>query len=405
MALRRHRSMQKCLVSAALLLAASSTALAQTVTVKEAYTRKLGFRTSDKEPNWISYSDCTGDDELYFETTLVKAVGYSLEVWVGSSADCTAYEARLGSSPTCWQVFKTSAQLETQKVTIRAQDVIAQNKSTDGTWGQGSGTLADCDDSGAPSDGQAVTFYFLLVDGTGQPVTVGAPATRQTTYDLVGPPAPGNVSAGIGEDLLVVSWSASTASDLIGYRVYCDPKPGAQAPANSPMADAGLAGATATDAATDAASGGTSGDAAADATSDAAGSGGASGSGGSGGGGGNPNCPSAALVPGERPDSAYQCGSVTSKTDTSTEAKGLLNGVNYAVAVAGFDRVGNSGPLSSVACGSPQPVDDFFELYRRAGGKGGGGFCAIGADPSPASLALAGLALGAWLVRRRRRQG
>ncbi|MCE7894065.1 MAG: PEP-CTERM sorting domain-containing protein [Sorangiineae bacterium PRO1] len=50
-------------------------------------------------------------------------------------------------------------------------------------------------------------------------------------------------------------------------------------------------------------------------------------------------------------------------------------------------------------------MDDFFELYRRAGGKGGGGFCAIGADPSPASLALAGLALGAWLVRRRRRQG
>lgn len=76
--------------------------------------------------------------------------------------------------------------------------------------------------------------------------------------------------------------------------------------------------------------------------------------------------------------------------------------MNYAVAVAGVDRVGNSGPLSSVACGSPQPVDDFFELYRRAGGKGGGGFCAIGADPSRAGLAALGVALLAFALRRRR---
>lgn len=390
--------------SAALALGASlaaAPAWAQTVTVKGAsLTRKLGFRANDKEPTWISYSDCTGDDELSFETTLVSAVGYSLEVWVGSSADCTPYEARLGNSPTCWQVYKTSPQANTQKVTIRAQDIVAQNKANEGTWGPKSGSAADCEDSSS-TEGQQITLYFLLVDGTGQPVGTGS--SYQTKYDLVGPPAPTGVSAGIGEDLLVVSWKAVTASDLIGYRVYCDPKPGASAPANSPMADAGLAGASATDAAT----GGTSSDAGSDAASDAAsdamaGSGGTGGT--DGGSAGNPNCPSDALTPGVRPDKAYLCGSVTSKTDTSTSAEGLVNGVNYAVAVAAFDRVGNSGPLSSVACGSPQPVDDFFELYRRAGGKGGGGFCAINADRSGATLALAGIALGAWLVRRRRRQ-
>ncbi|MBI3203661.1 MAG: hypothetical protein HYZ29_19135 [Myxococcales bacterium] len=380
-------------------------AVAQSVTVSaQSLERKLGFRSSDQEPTWVSYSDCTGGDELSFETTLVSAVGLSLEVWVGSSADCTPYEARLGSSPTCWQVYKTNPQATTQNVKIRAQDIIAQNKSTDGSWGPGTGTAADCDVSGAASEGQQITLYFMLVDGTGQ--TKGTGTNYQTKFDVVGPPAPEGVSAGIGEELLVVSWDASTASDLIGYRVYCDPKPGAGAPASSPMADSGAAGSggaagASSDAGSDAASDSGS-DAASDSGSDAA-SAGTGGTGGTdGGSGGNPACPSAALTPGLRPDSTYQCGSVTGKLETSANAGDLTNGVKYAVAVAGVDRVGNSGPLSSVACGSPQPVDDFFELYRRAGGKGGGGFCALGAEPSQAGLAALGLALLALGLRRRR---
>jgi hypothetical protein len=390
MTLGRTWTMQRWTSAAAaalLVVGAAGAVAAQSVTVNAAsLDRKLGFRPGDQEPNWISYSDCSGDDELYFETTLVSAVGYSLEVWVGSSADCTTYDARLGSSPTCWQVYKTSPQSTTQKVTLRAQDLIAQNKSTDTTWGPGTGTLADCE------------------DGTGQPVGTGS--SYQTKYDLVGPPAPTGVSAGVGEELLVVSWDASSASDLIGYRVYCDPKPGALSPASSPMADAGLAGAAGSDAGVGGAGGaaGTDGGTS-DAGSDAAtATGGTGGTGGSGGGSaGNPACPSDALTPGLRPDKSYLCGSVTSKTATSTEATGLVNGAKYAAAVAGFDRVGNSGPLSSVACGSPQPVDDFFELYRRAGGKGGGGFCSVGRAQEGDLLLLSGLALGAWVLRRRRR--
>lgn len=380
-------------------------AVAQSVTVSaQSLERKLGFRKSDQEPTWLSYSDCTGNDELSFETTLVSAVGLSLEVWVGSGSDCNPYEARQGSSPTCWQVYKTNPQATTQKVKIRAQDIIAQNKTTDGTWGPGTGTAADCDVSGAASEGQQITLYFILVDGTGQPKGTGS--NYPTKFDVVGPPAPEGVSAGVGENLLVVSWDASTALDLIGYRVYCDPKAGATAPANGPMADAGAAGSGgAAGASTDAATDGSS-DASSDAGSDAASDAAAAGTGGTGGsdGGsaGNASCPSAALTPGLRPDSAYQCGSVTGKLETSANAGDLTNGVNYAVAVAGVDRVGNSGPLSSVACGSPQPVDDFFELYRRAGGKGGGGFCAIGADPSRAGLAALGVALLAFALRRRR---
>jgi hypothetical protein len=104
------------------------------------------------------------------------------------------------------------------------------------------------------------------------------------------------------------------------------------------------------------------------------------------------------LVSGARPESKYQCATIDSAFADSGEARSLLNGTTYAVAVAAVDTAGNSGPLSAVACGTPQEVDDFFELYRRAGGKGGGGFCSISRvhDFSLLGLlALAGLLLGA----------
>lgn len=391
-------------------LATASVAAAQTATVQpNSLVRKLGFRSQDMQPTWINYNDCAKDDELTFQVVLSGAVGYSLEVWVGAGNDCTTYESRFGSAPTCWQVYSTGPQTTTQEVKLRAQDIIAQNKSNDASNGPGSGTATDCDEAGGGAAGQAITLYFMLVDGTGQPVGTGS--TYATQYDLIGPPAPTNVEAGVGENILVVEWSASNANDLIGYRLYCDPKPGTASPASQPMAGgaAGMSGAAGTTA-----SGGTDGGVTdAGATDGAVGTGGTGGASGDaavdgaagtgGGAGGNPNCPSTALVVGEQPDSEYQCGSVTSKTDTSASAKGLVNGVNYAVAVAAVDQVGNSGPLSSVACGTPELVDDFFELYSRAGGKGGGGFCALGREPSTGvALLLLGLA-GALGLRRWRR--
>ena len=111
------------------------------------------------------------------------------------------------------------------------------------------------------------------------------------------------------------------------------------------------------------------------------------------------------LVPGARPDSAYLCGSTSGKLAKEITAKGLSNGVSYAVAIATTDTVGNTGVLSAVVCGTPQPVDDFFELYRRAGGKGGGGFCSISHGQQKGLLVLLFaplLALGLRRWRRRR---
>jgi len=56
-----------------------------------------------------------------------------------------------------------------------------------------------------------------------------------------------------------------------------------------------------------------------------------------------------------------------------------------------------------VSCDTPQPIDDFFKVYRDAGGQAGGGYCQAGpvgmADSAP--LLAAASSLAAWLLRRR----
>jgi hypothetical protein len=105
------------------------------------------------------------------------------------------------------------------------------------------------------------------------------------------------------------------------------------------------------------------------------------------------------------PDEAYRCGGVSGLTATSGQIKGLQNNVQYSVAVAAIDGVGNTGPLSNVTCNSPQQVDDFFEVYRASGGKAGGGYCAtgwVGARHSKAAAFLLAAASLVFFIRRRR---
>ncbi len=285
------------------------------------------------------------------------------------------------------------------------RDIIAQHKTNEGSSGQGSGTESDCDTAGS-SAGQQVTLYFMLMKPSGEIADGSSPATYQTKYDLLGPSPPTGLSAGVGENRLIVSWdNIPVADDLYGYKIYCDPKPGALAPASTPMATDGGADASITD-------GGTEGAAGAGGAAGGTGTGGAAGATGTGGAAGaagststgNPDCPSTALIAGERPDSAYECGSATGRLASDVTAKDLVNGTSYAVAVAATDTVGNSGVLSEVVCGSPQPVDDFYELYRRAGGKGGGGFCSITHGQQSGLLVLLFAPLFALGLRRWRRR-
>lgn len=392
------RSWLALCVSLAVLVCAGA-ASAQTIIVPQAFNRILDDRESDGvSRSWINYDDCVQDDAFSWNVTLSGFSGSVLEVWVGQGEDCTNSEVR--SDGRCWKVFSKTSPTSSETVTIPVRDVVAKN-------GPGAGTQADCESTDF-AGGIDVAVYFMLIAGD----TVNTSTTLQTAtglvmrVDLQGPSAPGGVSAGIGENRLVVKWDPSEEDDVAGYRVYCDPPPGstASAPASQPMAADGGSDASAAGAGGASGAGGlTSLDAGADGSAGAAGSAGTAGAGTGGTGTGNAACPSA-LVSGARPDNKYRCGSTDSPFSDSATASSLINGTTYAVAVAAVDTAGNSGPLSAVACGTPQEVDDFFELYRRAGGNGGGGYCGISRTRNfglLGLLALAGLGLSFRRWRRR----
>jgi hypothetical protein len=85
-------------------------------------------------------------------------------------------------------------------------------------------------------------------------------------------------------------------------------------------------------------------------------------------------------------------------TGDSTTITGLVNNVTYDVSVYALDVAGNPGPAGTTT-GTPQPVDDFWHLYKKMGGQETGG-CGAGAGGALALLAAATAALRA--TRRRK---
>lgn len=83
-------------------------------------------------------------------------------------------------------------------------------------------------------------------------------------------------------------------------------------------------------------------------------------------------------------------------TGTSLRLGGLENGTTYDVSVVAYSEAGNPSDASGPVPGTPQPVYDFYELYRASGGAEAGG---CGQGPGGwTGLALAVLPL---LLRRR----
>jgi hypothetical protein len=100
----------------------------------------------------------------------------------------------------------------------------------------------------------------------------------------------------------------------------------------------------------------------------------------------------------------FECGTFDI-TSTTLKIEGLKNDTPYNIAVATLDAYGNVGPLSNVACQTPQEISDFWDEYKKAGGKAGGSFCALEAAGLPAETAVFGFSIvGAALVLAKRRR-
>jgi len=388
-----------------------TTAFAQSVALNESsIQRSESNRPTAQNPNWISREDCLVNDQISFPLTVSDYGNYQLEAWVGFSGDdCTVLEARKQTTASCWKVYQGVPTQSGVTVILSVRDIVSEDIHEDG--GLAEGTEDSCEPSDATTAPQAIDVYFMFIDpGAGE---FAGGVKWSTKFDLAGPIPPDNVSAGVGETLLTLEWDQSTDTDQAGYRFYCDPIPGKEDEQTNITPLAGDASADADfDASMDA--GTEAGDAALDADLDAAPDGdpdgatdadtGADGEAGTD--SGSPSagsCPTTALIPGQEPDEDHYCGS---GTGTSGRIKELKNGVQYSVAVAAVDGVGNVGKLSNVACNSPSPTDDFYTVYRDAGGKAGGGFCTasggVGHGAGISGFLLVAFAAVGGAMRRRR---
>lgn len=365
-------------------------------------------RDSSLDGYAISYQDCLDNVQFTFPLSVDQYNQHTFEVWVvDGTDDCSSNDARHGTAPICWLAYSGTPDNHLPQIVLKSQDLIRGPNPDDTTSAQNTGTAADCDAQATSSLSQKLNIIFMQFDGSDQ---VSSLSWTDASYDLRGPDAPTDVKAGVGERQVPLTWTgSSTSGDIVGYRFYCAPSEGPGSSAST-QALTGIApfAQTVTDG-----SSGSSGQAGAESagmsgSSDAGG--GSSGSSDVAVGGAsqaeiNPDCPTTALVPGSIPDEQYACGSVGSLSESGTAKGSLQNDTLYAVGVAAVDSIGNVGPLSSVACATPRAIDGYYELYRRAGGAGGGGFCSIGHGQARGVswlLLLAGLA---WCQRRRRATG
>ncbi len=91
--------------------------------------------------------------------------------------------------------------------------------------------------------------------------------------------------------------------------------------------------------------------------------------------------------------------STSTTSASSTRIEGLTNGVTYDVVVFAYNAAGNQSAASNTMSGTPEPVTDFWQAYKDAGGREQGG-CGAGSAGEPSALLTL---LASFLARRRRR--
>ncbi len=429
-----------CLVALFLLL--SRTAHAQVITETNGVgpldyyppdDTKVSGHPNNYDATWISYEDCESSIDVGVSLSVsppdAGAVGdYVLQAFATTTgADCGSdVTMRSGATGVCWQVGIGKPNVANVKATAQAtyyvpvRDILRGIGQPAGTGlAYTAGTESACHVA-TVSGVIPVTVWFMLVDPSLSNVTTEVAV--QLSAELIGPAPPTTIKAGVGDGLLVLSWTPSADPTTFGYNIFIDPLPGhepadgdadavasdATAPTTSVCPDAASpdagtchtatvyeAGAAGGTCPSTVLTGGVTGTADAGATTDAAADADAS-------------SIVSAVVSGY-PPTASQLALLALQVDGMSQAsatiKGLKNGVVYTVAIAAIDGLEDNGPLSGPACSAPSAIVDFYDRYGADGGRGGGGFCAIEGVGLPATTSALALALStaALALGRRRR--
>jgi hypothetical protein len=289
-------------LSALALVSLSHAALAQSITISAAITRRAD-RPAGLDVRQVNSDDCAAGNEgdaLGISFNVTQASGYSLEVWAGSrNANCGDITWRDTYPSMCWQL---SSFLVTGSGTLElnVRDIVPHGSS-----GFRSGIPDACATAAAlPFGAGTVNVHFILSQGGA--AVPGGPVLP-ITFDLLGPGAVLVTSAKPSDAALSLSWSLpSEASDTKGYALYCEP---------AVIDDSGA-------------------------------------------------CRAETLDPGDVLPLDRSLSQVDAARSTS-EVRGLENGKPYACGVSAFDAFANVGPLSNLVCGTPEPVPPPRELTGR----------------------------------------
>ncbi len=100
----------------------------------------------------------------------------------------------------------------------------------------------------------------------------------------------------------------------------------------------------------------------------------------------------------------YEVGEIDDFTATQLTLTGLTNGDNYTVVVTSIDGSGNVGPVSTPACGTPQPTNDYWKTYKKDNGGALGCALESGTSNDVPLFALGLAATAAAFIRRRTRR-
>lgn len=100
----------------------------------------------------------------------------------------------------------------------------------------------------------------------------------------------------------------------------------------------------------------------------------------------------------------YEVGEIDDFTATQLTLTGLTNGDSYTVVVTSIDGSGNVGPVSTPACGTPQPTNDYWKTYKKDNGGALGCALESESDGNVSLFALGLAATAAAFIRRRTRR-
>lgn len=366
-------------------------------------------RPQNLSPEGVSLQDCVDDQKIRFTLQMSGfEVNAIIQAWAAIGQDCKAQTARGGGVQTCWRVFDSDIPLSAvTDVDIPVRKIMS---GVAGSPAQPNATEEACGKVNLSN----ISVQFLYFPPGSGGATASIDKAIVVVVDTVGPSPPSGLKALPGDTRIKVEWNSISGgsgdggatgglTELTGVKVYCDTagattttttaepvcrdEPVDAGPDADPTVDAGTVRVCEDGGTTSTPSGNACG---------------------------SPNFQKddgTDLFPTAEFNEKYECGSITGNTGTSVTAtavggKPLVNGTQYAVAVAATDRFGNVGVLSPVVCETPEVTTDFWSDYRKAGGDAGDGCSTSGGGGGSAAVVGLGVtaALSAILRRRRRNE-